>query len=959
MKRTILYFFAFFVFVCLTKAQLPSFRPEVFQLENGLTVILNSHPYSSNVFGLVVVRAGSKNDPTDATGLAHYQEHMLFKGTQELGTIDWEKERIHIQNIFDLYDQLLKETDPKKRQQIQLQINQESLLANQYAIPNELDKLLKSIGSSYINAFTSPDMTAYFNEFPPSEIERWIEIYSHRFINPVFRSFQAELEVVYEEFNMYYDMFFTQILDAFQKNFFRNHPYGQHPVIGKQEHLKNPSLTRMYEFFQTWYVPNNMALILSGNFDASFVKPIIIEKFGQWKPRLLPEIKFPDETPFQGRQLVEVKMSPIPIGILGFRAPSLSHPDYYKLEVLSRLLSNTMQTGVLDKLVLEGKILAAQAIPLPYVDHGALLILFIPKIVGQSLEKAEDLVRSTIREFFTSDNFPPELFEAIKTELYVDYISSFESDQQICLQLAQMFVNGKTIEDIISYPDKLKKLTLDDIKQFGSYILGDNYLAFYSKTGFPKKPKIEKPPFEPLTNHPKNVQSEYFKSVMNMPVNAPAPSLPRYEEQVTTLPVSAHAKLYFTQNPLNEIFTLKIRFYFNKQPSKLLQFSTSLMNMAGTSTETVESIKKKFALLGIKYEFKYADQYVEIELSGLESNITEAMMLIQTILNDPQIDKKHIQTAYQSEKSNRKLELSDADNYASILREYIMYGQNSSYMHRIPLKELNKLNSEIITNDFLKVLNYPMAFFYVGQQQYAEKIAPLLAQIFDRNQPEISALYQKPSQTYSHSQVAFLHKKNSIQSKMFFYTRSGSYEPVQEPVVDMFNMYFGGGFSGLVLREVREFRSMAYAAWANFSYPANPGQPYTFIGFIGTQADKTTEAAEVFMGLMSNMPTDELDIATLSRYLRLSLYNKLPHFREIPETFFIDRLKQWQENPLIYKYDAYQFVSTKDILKFYQEHLQKQPVVIILVADKKRYNPQELAKYGELKKYKLKHIYIK
>jgi len=278
--------------IITTQAQRADYKPidvEVYQLENGLTIILNEDHNLPQVFGSIMVRAGGKDDPKGATGMAHYQEHMLFKGTQELGTINWEAEKPHIDSIFRLYDRLGRETDPEVRKNIQKEINEESLKANEYAVPNEMFNLLRSMGGTGVNAGTGPDQTIYYNAFPPTQIEKWLDLYSHRFENPVFRSFQAELEVVYEEKNMYSDMFAFSMIENFNKNFYRNHPYGQQTLIGTVEDLKNPSLTRMYDFFTTWYVPNNMALILTGDFDKEIIKPIIEAKFGKWERKEIPQ----------------------------------------------------------------------------------------------------------------------------------------------------------------------------------------------------------------------------------------------------------------------------------------------------------------------------------------------------------------------------------------------------------------------------------------------------------------------------------------------------------------------------------------------------------------------------------------------------------------------------------------------------------------------------------------------
>lgn len=254
-----------------------------FKLDNGLTVYLTENHDLPQVFGAVVVKTGGKKDPADNTGMAHYLEHMLFKGTTDLGTINYEKEKVLLDQINVLYDELGKTSDPKERGVIQQKINQVSVEAAAYSIPNEMDRMISEIGGENVNAFTTEEMTAYFNSFPSNQMERWLDIYAHRFEEPVFRLFQSELETVYEEKNISMDDPFNAVFEKFMKSFYKNHPYGQQTVIGKTEHLKNPSLTAMYDYYNKWYVANNMALVLSGDFNSQEIIPIVKEKFGKWR----------------------------------------------------------------------------------------------------------------------------------------------------------------------------------------------------------------------------------------------------------------------------------------------------------------------------------------------------------------------------------------------------------------------------------------------------------------------------------------------------------------------------------------------------------------------------------------------------------------------------------------------------------------------------------------------------
>jgi zinc protease len=957
MKRFCLFLLLLAIYL-FSHSQKVYFTPEVYVLDNGLTVYLNPDPHASTVFGLVAVKAGSKNDPADATGLAHYQEHMLFKGTKELGTTDWERERVHIDRIFQLYDELAKTTDEGERKAIQMRINAESLEANKYAVPNELDKLLKSFGSTKVNAFTSTDMTAYFNEFPPTQIEKWLEVYSHRFIYPVFRGFQAELEVVYEEYNMYNDMFVMPLFEEFGKKFFKKHPYGQQSVIGTLDHLKNPSLTKMYQFFKTWYVPNNMALILSGNFDVPSTKLLIRESFERLEMGEIPRSPEIIEEDFSGRELVEVKMSPVKIGILGFRTVPANHPDQYALQVFYRLLSNSGQTGYLDKLNMDNQLTAAMAMPMPYKDQGALLILTIPKIIGQSFEAAEQLVLGELKKVVKGE-FSDQMLENIKQELYIEYVSSIESHQNICVMLAQSFVNEESIDDFLGYPEKIMDINKQDIVSVGEKYFGNNYLAFFSGMGIPKKHKIEKPGYEPIVSNTE-LQSEYYRRISSWQTPLTDKIVPEYHHLVEKQGLENGATLYFSENPYNDIFTYRIRFYLTQPVHPLTELTVRAMDLAQTSQRSLAELKESFATAGVNYSFWFQNDIAEIRLQGLESGFNESVNLLRELLQNPVIDNTRLKVLYNEAKASRKLENADAESIADMLYDYIVFGNFSPYINRPSLREIKGLKPEQLTGVFSSILKQPAEFHYTGSRQGFENARMITNRYFtDFTYGEMKKRSELPKQDISENRIIFVHKKNTLQSKIFFFTIGNEFTPKEETVADMFNSYFGGGFSGLVLREIREFRSMAYSAGAGFSTPLNMNSKFTFTGYIGTQADKTIEAIDIFMELLRNMPEKKEETELIKEYLKMSLFSKMPDFRSVTTRYAADRFLGRTEDPLLYKHQMYDEFDFSDISAFHRGNLKNRPVAIMVVADKKRLNPKELSKYGKVEILKSKKLYKK
>lgn len=927
-------------------------------LENGLTVILDENHSQPEVFGMVVVKAGGKNDPEDATGMAHYQEHMLFKGTTELGTVDWEKEKPHIDRIFALYDSLGKTTDKEIRSEIQKKINDESVKANQYAIPNEFSNLVKQMGGTMLNAGTSPDYTVFYNKFPSNQIERWIDLYAHRFNNPVFRGFQAELEVVYEEKNLYNDQFQTKLLEEFQKHFFKNHPYGQQTLIGTIEDLKNPSLTKMYRFFKTYYVPNNMALILSGDFDSETVIPIIRRHFGQWKRKTLPKKRTWAEAPFNGREFHQAKLTPIKIALLGYRAPSVKDRDAIYVDIITRMLNNSNSTGLLDQLSLEGKLLISEAFNLPYHDHGSIAIFAVPKIIGQSLEKAESLIHEQLDKLKKGE-FDSSLLEAVKLELYRSYTTRMERISSRAMLLSNAFVEEKTIDDVLQYPNRIKQITKSEVVAVANRIFGPNFLAFYSKMGFPKKKKISKPDYEPLKASA-NGESIYAKHFRAIPVSTPRIKPINFETDLEQATLKGNHTLYRVANPYNDIFGLTIRMDVGKATIPMLKFASNGMAVCGAGPYSVLLLKKELAKIGATLDVYSNDHETTVEITGLEKHLPRAMELAGLLMKAPKLEQAKVKTIISEEKTNRKLERSEPDNVADALLQYGLYGKQSDYLNRLSKRQLKRLRANAITEAFKEATSYHTTLFFTGKTPLAKLTRLVKQNIPLSDTPKTdNTPADRPLKQYAENTILLVNKPKARQSKIFVYLKGKPFSVDDAVNIEAFNQYFGGGFSGLVLQEIREHRSLAYSAGANFGLPNKQGNPTRFIGYIGTQSDKTLEALNVFDSLVREMPQKPERTEMIKRYLTLSAQTNRPSFREIAQS--VERWKKlgYQSDPALLKLPAYQSLTWNTIWTYYNREVKPKPIVYMIVGDTGQFDPNKLKRFGKVIAIKEKKLFTK
>ncbi len=929
---------------------------EKYVLENGLTVILNEDHTRPIVYGIVVTKAGSKNDPADATGMAHYMEHMLFKGTEELGTINWASEKPHIDKIFALYEELGKTTDIEKRKEIQQNINSESLEANKYAIPNELDKIIKSIGGVDLNANTSPDRTVFHNAFPPNQMNKWLEIYSGRFINPVFRGFQSELEVVYEEKNLYSDMFQAKLFDEYNKKFFKNHPYGQQPLIGTIEHLKNPSLNKMYNFFKSYYVANNMALVLSGDFNTKETLELIKEKFGKWKKADLPEAKTWKEEPFNGREFIEMNLSPIKLGMLGFRTVPAGDDDEIGIEVCNGILSNENQTGLLDKLTINNELLAAQAFSMGYNDYGQTILFIVPKILGQKLEDAEALVMQKLDDL-RNGKFDDWLVEATKAELYRNFMYEMENVENRSMYFAELFGRNEKFEDAFNIPNKINSITKQDVINIANKYYNKNYLAFYSRMGFPKKETIDKPGYKPVTSNT-DAKSVFAKKLESMPSNPIKEKFVDFRADVEYNRIKKGITIYQTKNPYNDIFSLTIKYGMGNVYHQLLTNATQLLNLSGISEFKVAELKNEFSKIGCTYNISSTKDYTVIKLEGKESQLKPALILLGKLVHNPVCEPNKLDILIEGEKSTRKIESDEPDNVADALFKWIKNGNKSTFIDRPTLKELKKVGTDSLLTVFKLATNFEAEVHYVGNLPFNEVSSYLKNEygFADRPTPTLAPANITIT-NYNENTIFLVDKPKALQSKIYFVINEKPFYNDDEPYIDAFNLYFGGDFSGLVLQEVREFRSLAYSAGAYYAKPMQSGKDALFYGYIGTQSDKTIEAVSIFDSLVRKMPLKPERMATFKEYLVQSSITEHPDFRDLSQKIADWKLLGYKEDPAESKIPVYYELTFDDIKKFSDDNLKSKPMVIGIVGDAKRINQKELAKYGKIVKIKQKSLF--
>ena len=934
---------------------------EIYKLDNGLTVMLNEDHNETSVFGAVVVDGGGKRDPSDATGIAHYLEHVLFKGTSKMGTVDYKTEKIYLDSIEVLYDRLASTDDKGKRLRIQKDINRVSVQAAEYAIPNEFDRLIDGMGGTGLNAGTGSDFIYYFNAFPSTQIEKWMEVYSHRFLDPVFRLFQAELEIVYEEKNRAMDSPFRVFYETFRKHFFKKHPYGQQTVLGSVEHLKNPSLSKMKEYYNKYYVANNMYLIIAGDFNKRSVKKLIKEKFGRIKKGgKIDPINIVEE-PFQDREVVDLVMTPYRMARMGYRTVKPNHPDAVVIDLIINMFNNSSRTGFLDKLNAENKILSAFATSrLGGTDLGGFGFQFVPKDDSQTFDEAESLILKELQKIKSGD-FDIEMIEFIKLNMNMSHETSMESVGGRLWLLMSIILDNKPWEDIKSYPQKINSVTKDQIVEVANKYFNDNYLILRSDKGQHDKVKLEKPPFKPVAPKNTEAKSEYANALDKIVPNKVRPRFVDFGKDVVFEDIGENLHFYYVKNPVNTIFSMRVQFGLGTIENPALSQAVQYISLIGTEDKSFDQFKEELQKIGSKIEVYANSNYFGYSISGFDVYYDKTLELLNEYMTQMHVredDRKKLSKLVESSKITRDRENKDPATAGRALRDYVLWGKKSPFLRRSTVKEVESMTPEFLIQSAKDAMKYEADIMYTGNISKSsviksiKKELSISSELIDTKSP-ITIDYT----LHKRNKVFMIDDPEAVQSQIYILSEGNILDMKQRSVADVFNKYFGRGMASIIFQEIREFRSLAYSARGYYINRPDVNMKGYFFGYIGTQVDKTMEAISIYIDIFKNMPQKENRLSSIRSGLTQSINTRKPAWRS--QAFYVSNLiKQgYKEDPNKFEYNVYKNVEFDDIIEFHESNIKKDPLVITIVTDRSKMNIDKILDYGELIDLKKENVF--
>ena len=832
-------------------------KVKIYTLDNGLKVYMSVNKEQPRLQTYIAVRNGGKNDPSDNTGLAHYLEHIMFKGTESFGTSDYAAEKPLLDQIEEQFNIYRTKTDPRERLAIYHIIDSLSYAASEIAIPNEYDKLMSVIGSQGTNAFTSNDQTVYQENIPSNQIDNWARIQADRFRNLVIRGFHTELEAVYEEYNMYLNEDAENAIYAMDSVLYKHHPYGLQQVIGTQEHLKNPSISAIKKQKATMYVPNNIAICVSGDFDPDSFVATIEKYFGDWGPNpALPEFKYEPEDALTSAVERHVYGNESDFLLFGWRTPGEKDQESEIGGIVNSILTNG-KAGLIDlDLNQQQKVLYAGSQLYDRIDYSDFLIQGYPKD-GQTLDDVRSLVLAEVAKLRNGE-FDESLISAAVANIKLRQMRQLESNSSRAMMMVNSFIKRSDWADEVTALDRLAKITKADVIDWANKYLSDNsYVVVYKHQGVnPKNNKIIAPAITPIATN-RDKQSDFLTEISETQVTPIEPVFVDYEKDLSVSEFKKGIEMLYKKNENNDIVTTTFRFDIGKSTNPALAFAFDYLSYLGTPTRSAEEIALQEYQIAGNHSFSVSDNTMSYSVSGLAENLGQMLDIVEDLMLNAVPDEDILENLKQDELMARQMAKANQNSCSSALNSYIIYGPE--YIKSVTLsdEQVISLTSDELLGLVRSILGKQHKILFYGPLDEAD------AKSVIANHHKTSDNLEKLVRKYTKKQVideskVFIAPYDSRQFNYIQYSDRGEKFSMEDvPSIELFNEYFGGGMNTIVFQEMREARALAYSAGAYLSSPSYLDDTYCFYARIGSQNDKLKAAVEAFDLIINDMPESD------------------------------------------------------------------------------------------------------
>ena len=930
------------------------FSTRTYVLENGLKVFLSRNTLEPRITSLISVRAGGADDPEASTGLAHYFEHMMFKGNGVLASLDWEKEAPLLDKLAELFDQYRKETDPDKRAAIYREIDKVSGEAAKYS-NDEYWTLVRGLGATDTNAWTGYDETVYINNIPSNALDKYLYLESVRFSSIALRRFHTELEAVYEEFNRSQNNDGRRASAALRKQLFLSHPYGR-DILGLPEHLKSPSMSDITLFFYEYYQPANMAIILAGDLNYEEAMRSVRKYFGVFRTDTDKQLAARRTLGESGRVRLEQPIESVRTAeVFGPDAESIQMAFRFEadrdtevmLEMINNILNNNL-CGIMElNLELPRKVMSESSGIHAMRDY-LLHVFSAEPAQGKTLEETRDLVLGELEKLKRGE-FPDWLPGAIVNNQRMSLITISEDASNAAHVLNNAFIEGRPLIDQLNDIDAMEKITKEQITEFAKKHYRDNYVIVYKRQGEAKDiVKAVKPPITPVPVHEE--LSEFGRNFELLPVEPEiGPVYADLEKDLHITPLADGITLFTSKNDINERFSLSLQFPVGTRMDKELALALGWIDELGTDKYTAEELRQEWFKLAARMGTFVETDRCGLTLSGLQRNFKESLALFNHVISSVKADAESYKTLVDAVEKSRADRRSSRSSRLSAASGYAIYGGPENYSADIlPVKKMRELDPEKLIGRIHGLRGFTHDVVYYGPVDDKE-VKELLADVIDKNGAPGTFPKTQFFQAVEPEEdmVYVVDYPGAAQAEIEVIRLDGKYKEKPYDFEDIYSTLESRTF----MNELRERQALAYSVGAGYSNPGRDPNGYSMsYGAIGTQHDKFYTSLDGVLALLNNPETGAAVAFESSRQNLLSQYRNVRVQKEnyygVRRTMKKFNLKEESRKTA---YEGLLKMSMDQYLGEAKTRVAGKKNIILILADLKQIDQEGLKKYGKVR----------
>ena len=696
---------------------------------------------------------------------------------------------------------------------------------------------------------------------------------------------------------------------------------------------------------------------MAGDFEPEKVLPVIEHYFGNWQPGADPSgRKFPAQPHYTSPQDTTVIGQEQEVLALGWRFNAGSSRQCDTLEIVSKLLSN-YRAGLIDlNLNRKMKVQQASVDFMPLKDYSVLYAEAVPK-QGQTLEEARDLLLAEVRKLKNGD-FDEDMLTSIINNMKRQLYQQMENNRSRVSMMVDAFINDVDWKDVVGKIDRLSRITKDDIVRWSKDHLDNGYAIVYKRQGEDKSvEKIDKPAITPIPAN-RDYKSQFFSNVAEAKTDPIQPVFLDYKKDLTFTETAGKLPIIYKQNTENGLFHLTYRYDFGQNADKRYDMATDYLALLGTEKYTADELKKKFYNLACDYQVSVSDENLFISIYGLSENMPEAVRLVEDMLRhakaDESVYKQYVETILKRRKDIKK----EQRSCFNALYQYALWGPEFVANTTMTNEELKSTKPAELLSLIKALPDYRHEILYYGPMAEKEIVALLSRE--HHAGPKFKTAPQNIVYKYRTTPTTEIllapYDAANIYMRMV-HNEDKPWKPSDEPMINMFNEYFGAGMNTIVFQELRESRGLAYNASARYYSASDKKLPEYWMEHIISQNDKLMDCINVFRDITDNMPQSESAFNVAKQSLLKNLSTQRTTKNRVLTSYLQARKRgiDYDINKTVY--ESVPGISLQDIVAFEKEHLANKPLRYIILGDEKQLDMKSLEKIGPIKRITLEEIF--